>query len=431
MPVQYDGNHARVTPCGPVTGDADLPGSKSLTNRYLICAALADGQSTLAAASLSDDVRAMIAGLRQLGIAIEVQEQQRLVSVTGCRGSLPADEARLDAGHAGTTMRFLTALAAAGYGRFTIDGSARMRQRPIGPLVQALETLGANIDYAADAGFPPLNILARGLRGGAVVFTTPPSSQYISALLMVAPYARQDVMLRIEGDTVSQPYVEMTLDVMRSMGVEAVGHEGRRFIVPALQRYAGGRFTIEPDASAATYFAAAAAITGGRVRIPGLSSRSRQGDVGFVDVLAQMGCSVTDHGNAIEVAGPPPGELVGVDVDLNDMPDTAQTLAVAGLFARGPTTIRNVANLRIKETDRLAALDAELRRVGAQVDLRPDGLTVHPPDALKDVEIDTYDDHRMAMSFALIGLAGPGVTIRDADCVSKSFPGFFEVIARF
>lgn len=430
MSVERIGADVRVHPVGAVTGTVRPPGSKSLTNRYLACAALADGRSTLHGASLSDDTHAMLAGLTALGVAAEVVAGRPEITITGGRGNLTADDVEIDVGNAGTAMRFLTALACLGFGRRRLDGSPRMRARPIGALVDALTALGAQIGYESTPGCPPLGVLARGLSGGEVVFNTPPSSQFLSALLMVAPYATQDVLMRVEGPLTSRPYVDMTIDVMRAMGVEALANDEGRFIVPAFQRYQAGTYAIEPDASAATYFWAAAAITGGRMRVEGLTRRSRQGDVGFVDVLARAGCTIHADDTGLEVTGPADGRLAGIDVDLNTMPDTVQTLAVAALFAAGPTHIRNVANLRIKETDRIAALATELTRLGARIETRPDGLTIHPPERLRPAEIRTYDDHRMAMSFALAGLATDGVVIKDVDCVSKSFPGYFDVLGR-
>lgn len=429
MPVDQLGPHARIhPPRRPINADVAPPASKSLTNRYLTCATLADGWTTLEEVSLSDDVQAMLDGLTALGVRTEYRPAARELRVQGTRGSFPLDEAEIDVGNAGTAMRFLTALVSLGYGRFGLDGSLRMRQRPIGPLVDALRELGAQIGYRHVLGFPPLNVLARGLRGGEVVFHKPPSSQFVSALLMVAPYAHQDVLIRINGPLVSRPYVEMTLHVMRAMGVEiVVSDDYQRFIVPALQPYQAGSFRIEPDASGATYLWAAAAITGGRVRVPGLTRQSPQGDVRFVDVLAEMGCDVREEAGGLAVQGPA-GRLRGVTVDLNEMPDAVQTLAVVALFADGPTTITNVANLRIKETDRLAALETELTKLGARAEAVADGLTIHPPSSATSCEIDTYDDHRMAMSFALAGLVIDGLLIRDADCTSKSFPGFFQVL---
>jgi 3-phosphoshikimate 1-carboxyvinyltransferase len=428
MAIERSANDVRVHPSGPVSGEAALPGSKSLTNRLLTCAALADGASLLRGASLADDALAMLEGLERLGVRTEVREERREIRVIGCRGHLPEDEATIDVGHAGTAMRFLSALACLGLGRYRIDGSARMRERPIGALVSGLRAIGAQIGYDEVDGYPPLNVLGRGLAGGEVVFERPPSSQFISALLMVAPYAKRDVMIRVEGALPSRPYVEMTIDVMRRLGAELVEAEGRRFVVPSYQRYQAGEFEVEPDASAASYFWAAAAITGGRVRVAGLTRGSRQGDAQFADVLGRMGCGVEERDGGIEVSAPPGGVLQGIEVDLNAMPDTVQTLAVVALFADGPTEIRNVANLRIKETDRIGALATELGRLGARVEAREDGLTVHPPAEVRAAAIETYADHRMAMSLALAGLMVDGVTIRDAGCVSKSFPGYFEAL---
>jgi len=418
-----------VHPAGAVAGTVRLPGSKSLTNRYLICTALADGESTLRGASLSNDTLRMVAGLQCLGVRVEVREEGPAIRVRGCRGHLPADDAELDAGDAGTAMRFLTALACLGYGRFRLDGSARMRERPIGQLVDALHAIGAGIGYDCVEGYPPLTIVARGLAGGEIAFDRPPSSQYISAILMVSPYAAADVMIRASGPLVSRPYVDMTVALMRSLGVEVLSAEGQRFIVPSAQRYQGGEVNIEPDASAASYFWAAAAVTGGRVRVRDLTRASSQGDVRFVDVLERMGCRVNAGDDYIEVQGPPIGALHGADVDLNEMPDVVQTLAVVALFAKGVTRIRNVANLRIKETDRLAALGTELTKLGGAVAVSDDGLAVTPPACVTPATIDTYNDHRMAMSFALAGLAVDGIVIRDANCVSKSFPDYFDALA--
>lgn len=416
---------------GPAVGSVRPPGSKSLTNRYLVCAALADGDSELSGASVSDDSLIMVDGLRGLGMAIDQRPDGSVMEVRGCRGLIPADEARLDLGGAGTAVRFLTAMCCLGHGRFVVDGSARMRERPIGDLVDALIALGAGIGYGGRAGFVPLTIRAGGLGGGEVHVRQPPSSQFLSALLMVAPYARDDVFIAVDGDLPSRPYVDMTVAMQRAMGVESLtSDDGRRWVVAAGQRYAPGRYAIEPDASAATYFWAAAAITGGRVRVEGLSRASLQGDVGFADVLAQMGCVVQATADSITVAGPAPGELRGVDVDLNAMPDAAQTLAVAALFARGPTTIRNVGNLRVKETDRLAALARELSKLGAAVSVGVSDITIEPPVRIaEDVAIETYDDHRMAMSFALAGLVAKRLRIGGAACVRKSVPAYFESLA--
>lgn len=427
MPVTFLPGAVRIEPVGQVEADVDLPGSKSLTNRYLACAALADGRTTIERASLSDDAHAMVRGLRALGVDVEVDEARARLHVTGRSGGFRVEQAELDVGAAGTAMRFLAALACVGCGHYRLDGSQRMRARPIGDLVDALRSLGAKIECEEIEGYPPLVVHADGLRGGEVVLESPPSSQFISALLMAAPACRGDVLVDIRGACVSEPYIAMTLEVMRELGVESlVSDDGRRFIVPAPQRYQAGSYQVEPDASAATYFWAAAAVTGGRVRVRGLSRASRQGDVGFVDVLAQMGCQVHTASDGLDVHGPADGRLRGVTVDLNGMPDTAQTLAAIALFADGPTRIENVANLRVKETDRIAALACELGKLGARVDTRTDGLTIYPPPACAAAEIETYDDHRMAMSFAVVGLRVPGLVIRHPEVVTKSFPGFFS-----
>ncbi|MBK9120120.1 MAG: 3-phosphoshikimate 1-carboxyvinyltransferase [Phycisphaerales bacterium] len=417
-----------MSPAGIARGVARLPGSKSLTNRLLACTALANGTSNLIGVSLSDDAWAMIRGLAALGVRVSVDDGAGVLHVAGTGGVLVSDDVEIDVGHAGTAMRFLTAVACLGYGQRHLDGSPRMRQRPIGALVEALQKIGARIGYAGEEGYPPLDLYAQGLSGGEVLFTAPPSSQFLSAMLMVAPCAAGDVLLAVDGVLPSRPYAEMTLAIMRDLGVEVLAGEEPRFIVPAPQSYRPGTYNVEPDASAATYMWAAAALTGGRVLVRGLTRASRQGDVGFVDVLAAMGCEVTEVPEGIEVAAPADGRLQGVRVDLNLMPDTVQTLAVMALFAEGATEVHNVANLRVKETDRLAALATELGKLGARVEVRADGLTIHPPSAVRASEISTYDDHRMAMSFALAGLRVEGVVIHDPGCVSKSFPGYFEAL---
>lgn len=449
MPIERVGSSVRVIPPAQVDAEVVLPGSKSLANRYLVCAALASGPSRLRGVTLSDDVQRVLEGLRALGVRIAARRDEARrndcidagehceLDVQGAGGHLHGDGVRLDVGAAGTAMRFLTAVACLTRGEIRLDGTDRMRQRPIAPLVEGLRQLGGLIAYDLNDGYPPLTVRGRGLPGGVATFDAPLSSQFVSAMLMVAPCAMQDVYLDVRGHLTSRPYVDMTLTVMRSMGVEALaasGEEGgrsfTRFIVPATQPYTAGAYTIEPDASAASYFWASAALSSGRVRVQGLSSASAQGDVQFVDVLERMGCDVMREAGAIEVRGPRGGRLRGVDVDLNAMPDTVQTLAVLALFAEGPTVIRNVGNLRIKETDRIAALATELRKLGARVEPREDGLAIDPPPTAQAATVDTYDDHRMAMSFALAGLRVPGVEIRDASCVSKSFPGFFDALGR-
>ena len=427
MLTHRTGNLLRILPAGPLAGSVELPGSKSVANRALVCAALADGTSTLTRVGDARDIAVMVEGLRALGVRIEQPEPATLV-VHGCGGFVPAEIATIDAADAGTVMRFLTAVAALGYGHYHLDGSARMRQRPIGQLVDALRSLGAGIGYARDEGFPPLDVVSRGLTGGKVRFDRPASSQFVSAVLMVAPYAAQDVMVRVDGGLPSRPYVEMTIAIMRRFGVETIAGELDRFVVPAHQRYEARELAIEPDASAATYFWAAAAVTGGSVEVRGLSPESLQGDVGFADVLAKMGCEVEQTPAGLRVARDPQQRLRGIEVDLGDMPDTVQTLAAVAVFAEGPTVIRNVANLAIKETDRLAALERELTKLGARVRRLDDGLRIEPPAHVLPATIETYNDHRMAMSFAIAGLGVGGIVLRDPDCVAKSFPRFFETL---
>lgn len=428
--IERRGEHVWVHSTDALSGVVRPPGSKSITNRALLCAALADGTSTLHDPSVADDSMLMCAGLQTLGLRVAQRPQTRTIEVQGCAGQLPNSDAELDCGDAGTALRFLTALCALGYGRYRVDGSARMRERPIRGLVDALHELGVAIGYDAHEGYPPLTLVARGLPGGRAVISKPISSQYVSALLMVAPYATRDVLLEINGGLLSRPYVAMTCNVMRLFGVEALEADSAdRFIVPAPQRYRADAIAVEPDASAATYFWAAAALTGGAITVAGLHRDSLQGDAAFVDVLAEMGCTVADTPEGLCVRGPERGALRGITIDLNAMPDTVQTLAVVALAARGVTEIRNVANLRVKETDRLAALEAELSKLGARVELRDDGIRIDPPKKLHEAEIATHNDHRMAMSFALAGLVGPGVLIRDAGCASKSCPEYFELLA--
>jgi 3-phosphoshikimate 1-carboxyvinyltransferase len=423
--IEPDGDQVHIRPAGAVAGSVRPVGSKSHTNRAMVCAALADGASTLVGASCSDDTRHMVSAIRNLGVPVAVDDARGSIEVRGCSGMIPADDVALNVADAGTVMRFLTALCALGHGRFELDGSARMRARPIGALVEALRQLGAGFEFGGVVDFPPLTVHARGLPGGHAQFRSPQSSQFVSALLMVAPYAARDVTMLVEGEFPSRPYVDMTMTLMRRMGVEVLAGDDARFIVPAGQRYQADELLIEPDASAATYFWAAAAITGGRVCVEGLGMDSTQGDVAFTAVLERMGCEVESSADGIVVAGPAGGRLRGIDVDLNTMPDTVQTLAVAALFADGPTRIRNVGNLRVKETDRIAALASELTKLGAEVETTSDSLTINPPASLASATIETYNDHRMAMSLALVGLCAP-ITIRNPQCVSKSYPGFFE-----
>ena len=420
-----------VHPRGPLDAVVRVPGSRSLTNRALVAAALADGESTLENALSADDTDAMRVALGALGVPIAVDARATGTwRVAGRGGRLGVPAAALDARASGTTARFLTALAALAPAPVVIDGSARMRERPIQDLVDALGRLGVRVEVQGRGGCPPVRVLGGGFPGGEAEIDARRSSQYVSAVLLVAPYAARDVGLSLTGGTlVSRPYVEMTLDVMAAFGAEAGWRPDGGLRVAAGRRYVPRAFAIEPDASSAAYPWAAAAIAGGRVRVDGLAATSRQADARFVDVLERMGCAVERGDRHTTVTGPAPGGLRGVDVDMNALPDAVLALAVVAAFAAGPTVVRNVGNLRIKETDRLAALERELRKLGAGAQAGPDWLRIEPA-PLRGAAIDTYEDHRMAMAFALAGLRVPGVVIRDPACVTKTWPHYFDALER-
>lgn len=362
--------------------------------------------------------------LNQLGIRVE--EESASFKVYGQGGNIPAPYAELDLRLSGTSIRFLAAMVAIGQGHYRLDGNERMRQRPIQDLLSALRQLGVNAQTELETGCPPLIIHARGLPGGDTHVSGDSSSQYLSGLLMAAPYAQAPLTIHVTGELQSKPFVDMTLYLMKDFGV-SVERDGYTSFRVYPDVYKPRNYLIEGDAMAAGYFWAAAAITGGRVKVMNVGSHSVQGDRRLADVLAQMGCSVTWTAHTCEVIGTP--KLKGGTFDLNDMPDQAQTLAVVALFADSPVRIENVWNMRIKETDRLAALNAELSKFGTVVEEGRDYIVVHPLPRMPDpVEIATYGDHRMAMAFALAGLRIPGVTILEPSCVAKTFPTFFEVL---
>ncbi|MDE2217620.1 MAG: 3-phosphoshikimate 1-carboxyvinyltransferase [Planctomycetota bacterium] len=409
----------------PITGKIDaiikIPGSKSYTNRALITAALADGESTITNALFSDDTKYMASSLNVLGIPIEEQNPDRFV-IYGKGGIIPVKQANLFVGNAGTAMRFLTAMLTLGNGVYEIDGVSRMRQRPIQDLLDGLKQLGADVVSKYNNGCPPVIIRGKGLSGGLAVVKGDLSSQYFSALLMTAPYAKRDVFIEVKGNLVSKRYVDMTIALMHQFGVNVEHNNYKAFVVKAGQHYRATQYAVEGDASAASYFFAAAAITGGKVRVVGIGSGSLQGDIHFVDVLKRMGCNVAMGIDWIEVQG---NKLHGLDVDMGDMPDVVQTLAAVAVFAVGKTRVRNVKNMRIKETDRIAAVVNELRRMGIVAKEYEDGFEIEPFEPLPSA-IETYDDHRMAMSFALIGLRASGIVIKNPECVSKTFPDYFQ-----
>jgi 3-phosphoshikimate 1-carboxyvinyltransferase len=410
---------------GPVSGTVHVPGSKSYSNRALVVAGLAVGQSRLSGMLDSEDTRVMIDSLGRLGIAVDADPAGN-VTVDGCGGRPPNVRAELFVANSGTSMRFLTALVALGNGIYTLDGIARMRERPIDDLLAALQQLGVDARSIHANGCPPVVVRASGLPGGSVTIPGNVSSQFLSALLMVGPLAEGPLEIVVEGPLVSQPYVDMTLDVVRAFGGDCIRDGYRSFRFTGRSRYSARDYAIEPDASAASYFFGVAAVTGGTITVDGLGAGSLQGDLGFVRVLEQMGCRVAMTERTTTVAG---GPLHGVDVDLCDLSDTVPTLAAVASFADTPTRIRNVAHVRKKETDRLAALATELRRVGASVTEHADGLTIVPA-PLHAARIQTYNDHRMAMSLALVGLRTAGIVICDPGCTAKTYPDYFTDLSR-
>jgi 3-phosphoshikimate 1-carboxyvinyltransferase len=415
-----------IQPIERASGRIRPPGSKSITNRALVVAALADGRSTLTGVLDSEDTQVMIESWRRLGVGVTHDPSKRRVALTGCAGRIPAASAELFLANSGTSMRFLTAAAALGRGTYRLDGVPRMRERPIEELLAALRSLGAGATSELGTGCPPVVVRASGLRGGSVRVASGESSQFLSALLMAVPFAAGEVTLDVAGELVSEPFVRMTVQVMKQFGVSVDQPAPGRFVVTPGQIYSGQPFEIEPDATAASYFWAAAAITGGEVTVEGIGSASIQGDTAFVDLLEQMGAKVVRRFDSITVIG---GPLHGIETDMNAISDTALTLAVVAAFADSSTTIKNVAHIRKQETDRIRAAATELRKIGAIVDERPDGLCIHPG-RLHGAPIDTYTDHRIAMSFALAGLRVPGIVIRNPGCTAKTYPDFFSDFAR-
>ena len=397
-----------------------VPGSKSITNRALVAAALAHGESRLEGVLFADDTEAMLAALARLGIALEIDRERATVVVHGSGGVIPAAEATFDARQSGTTARFLLPMLALGRGRYRLDADPQMRARPVGPSIDALRTLGVHITEEDQPGHLPLIIETSGMHGGSVRLPGDVSSQFLSGLMLAAPCADDALTVEIDGDQVSQPYIAMTAATMAAFGASAEVTHGRVLVRPS--GYRAATYKVEADASAASYFFAAAAITGGRVTVEGLGTGSTQGDLAFVDVLAQMGADVERGAASTTVRG---GALHGVTADLSDLSDTAPTLAVVASFASTPTEVTGIGFIRAKESDRIAAVVTELRRCGIDASERDDGFVVQPGSA-HGAEIETYGDHRMAMSFAVLGLAVPGISIRDPDCVSKTFPGYFD-----
>lgn len=405
----------------PVDADVVVPGSKSITNRALVAAALATGTSELRGVLDADDTQAMLGVIAELGAVVSPGAEAGAYTITGTGGKLAPGPRTLDVRMSGTTARFATPLAARGTGVYIIDGAPEMRARPMGETVDALRSLGVTI---APESLPIT--LRGGLDGGELTLGASVSSQFASGMLLAAPGTAAGLDLRLEGEVVSRPYIDMTVEVMRSFGAEVDQPTPNRFVVTPRVGYSAIDYRIEPDASAASYFFAAAAVTGGRVRIAGLGRNALQGDVGFVDVLAAMGADVTVGDDFIEVVGT--GSLHGIDVDMSQISDTAQTLAAIAPFAEEPVRVHGIGFIRRKETDRIGAVVTELRRMGITAVEEPDGFRIEPGTP-RPATIETYHDHRMAMSFAITGLRTPGLTIADPGCVDKTFPNFWNVLA--
>ena len=408
----------------PLDATIEVPGSKSYTNRALLVAALARGASTLTGALFSDDTHYMCNALQNLGVEIDADEKRSTFDVQGNGGDIPVSSAELYIGNSGTTSRSLTAYVSLGRGRFVIDGDAPMRHgRPISDLLDALTQIGVSARSQYDNGHLPVIVEANGLEGGKTRLDVSKSSQFLTALLLIAPCAKNDVEIEVVGDR-EMPYIDITLAVMEAFGVQVVSDGYKYFRIEGGQRYQPRIYNVEPDASNASYFFAAAALTGGRVTVQHLHLDSMQGDVQFVRILEQMGCQIAISDMGITVTGP--RQLKGINVDMRGISDTALTLAAIAPFADSKVTIRNIEHTRWQETDRIHAMVAELRRLGVPVIEHQDGLEVSPS-SITPAAIDTYEDHRMAMAFSLVGLKASGIRINDPDCVSKTFPNYFQV----
>ena len=413
---------------GPLTsanGEIQIPGSKSLSNRILLLATLAKGTTKITNLLDSDDIRHMLNALKEMGVRFSLEDQGQTCVLEGNGGPLSVNQADLFLGNAGTAMRPLTAALCLGQGEFRLHGEPRMHERPIGDLVDSLQALGADIEYQKETNYPPLLIKANGLNGGEVSIKGNISSQFLTALLMSAPLAKSDLRINVDGELVSKPYIDITLHAMKQFGVNVENLDYQAFVIKGNQTYQSpGEIMVEGDASSASYFLAAAAIAGGKIKVHGVGTESVQGDVKFAEVLEKMGAKIT-YGPTWVAAEK--GELNGIDMDMNHIPDAAMTIATTALFAEGPTTIRNIYNWRVKETDRLYAMATELKKLGANVVEGGDYITVEPCSDLQHVAIDTYNDHRIAMCFSLVAFSNTAVTINDPECTSKTFPTYFSL----
>jgi len=421
-----------LNPIKKIDGEINLPGSKSLSNRALLLAALAKGTTTLTNLLDSDDIRHMLNALKKLGVNYQLSEDKKTCEVEGLGRAFNTTELgslELFLGNAGTAMRPLCAALCLGQGDYVLTGEPRMFERPIGSLVEALQQAGAEITYLKNENYPPLKIKGTGLKGGNIQIDGSVSSQFLTAFLMSAPMAQQDTTIEIVGELVSKPYIKITLQIMSDFGIEVDNENGeyQKFTIKGGQTYcAAGNYLVEGDASSASYFLAAAAIGGGTIKVTGIGRKSVQGDIQFADALEAMGANIEWGDDFIKASK---GELKAVDMDFNHIPDAAMTIAVTALFATGVTKITNVYNWRVKETDRLFAMATELRKVGAFVVEGHDFIEITAPEKILHAEIDTYDDHRIAMCFSLVALSGTSVTINDPKCTSKTFPDYFEKLA--
>jgi len=421
-----------LSPIKQVNGEINLPGSKSLSNRALLLAALAKGTTTLTNLLDSDDIRHMLNALQKLGVNYQLSDDKKQCVVEGLGrafNTTELGELELFLGNAGTAMRPLCAALCLGQGEYVLTGEPRMFERPIGSLVEALQQAGADVTYLKDENYPPLKINGTGLKGGNIKIDGSVSSQFLTAFLMSAPMAANDTTVEIVGELVSKPYIKITLKIMSDFGIEVDNENGeyQKFTIKGGQTYiAAGNYLVEGDASSASYFLAAGAIGGGTIKVTGIGRNSVQGDIQFADALEAMGAEIEWGDDYIKASK---GELKAIDMDFNHIPDAAMTIAVAALFATGTTKITNVYNWRVKETDRLFAMATELRKVGAFVVEGHDFIEVTAPDEIKHAEVDTYDDHRIAMCFSLVALSGTSVTINDPKCTSKTFPDYFEKLA--
>ena len=413
-----------LDPIAKVSGEVNVPGSKSLSNRALLLAALAEGETELTNLLDSEDIEHMLNALTKLGVSYRLSEDKTQCVVQGNGGAFNvAEPLELFLGNAGTAMRPLCAALAASNVDTVLTGEPRMEERPIGDLVDALREADADVTYLKNEGYPPLQIKGKTLNGGEMSVDGSVSSQFLTALLMAAPLFSGDVTIRIKGELVSKPYIDITLDTMAKFGVTVKNDNYQTFTVSGDAKYiAPGKFMVEGDASSASYFLAAGAIKGGTVRVTGIGQNSIQGDIRFADVLEAMGATVVWNDEYVEITGAP---LKGVNMDMNHIPDAAMTIATTALFAEGPTTMTNIYNWRVKETDRLAAMATELQKLGAKVEEGHDYIKVWPTDSLKHAEIDTYNDHRIAMCFSLVALSDTPVTINDPGCTRKTFPDYF------